>query len=96
MFLRYRTIFCPQSQTKHGEAAFSHYAPRRKAVAPTLTSFKSRLKTSLFDAAFDIKTTTLGLYCLLSQASLKKKGEYLQSFVLFNLTLIALLIELMF
>lgn len=83
MFLRYWTIFCPQSQTKHGEAAFSHYAPHRKAVAPTLTSFKSRLKTSLFDTAFDIRTTALGLYCLLSLKLVFKKMVNISSLLFF-------------
>lgn len=79
MFLRKWTIFCPQSQTKHGEATVSHCASRRKTLAPTLFSFKSRLKTSLFHTVFDVRTSALWLYCLLSQ-------ESLQNLVLINIS----------
>ena len=50
----------PRVRTKHGEAAFSYYAPyiwnklpETCRSAATLSSFKSRLKTFLFAAAFD-------------------------------------------
>ena len=50
----------PRIRTKHGEAAFSFYAPQIWNKLPencrnaeTLSSFKSRLKTHLFTAAFD-------------------------------------------
>ena len=49
----------PKVRTKHGEAVFSYYAPNiwnelseNCRSAPTLTSFKSRLKTFLFATAF--------------------------------------------
>ena len=49
----------PRVRTKHGEAALSYYAPHiwnklyeNCRSAPTLTSFKSRLKTFLFATAF--------------------------------------------
>lgn len=56
MFLRVPDYFLLSElkKKKHGEAAFRHYATHRKAVAPTPS--KSRLKTSLFDAAFDVKS----------------------------------------
>ena len=50
----------PRVKTKHGEAAFSFYAPHiwnkipeNCRSADTLSSFKSRLKTFLFAAAFN-------------------------------------------
>uniref|UniRef100_A0A3B3B5V6 Reverse transcriptase domain-containing protein n=1 Tax=Oryzias melastigma TaxID=30732 RepID=A0A3B3B5V6_ORYME len=50
----------PRVRTKHGEAAFSFYAPQiwnrlpeNLRSAETLSVFKSRLKTHLFSAAFD-------------------------------------------
>ncbi|XP_073804016.1 uncharacterized protein isoform X1 [Danio rerio] len=49
----------PRVQSKQGESAFSHYAPRcwnqlpeMIRCAPTLGTFKSRLKTHLFSCAF--------------------------------------------
>ncbi|KAF7651872.1 hypothetical protein LDENG_00104180 [Lucifuga dentata] len=49
----------PRVKTKHGEAAFSYYAantwnklPDDLRLAPTLTAFKSRLKTFMFTVAF--------------------------------------------
>ncbi len=49
----------PGPRTKHGEAAFSFYAPNiwnklpeNCRSAETLNAFKSRLKTFLFAAAF--------------------------------------------
>ena len=51
----------PRVRTKHGEAAFSYYAPSIWNKLPeicrsaaTLTTFKSRLKTFLFAAAFNL------------------------------------------
>ena len=50
----------PRVKTKHGEAAFSFYAPHiwnkipeNCRSADTLSAFKSRLKTFLFAAAFN-------------------------------------------
>ena len=50
----------PRIKSKHGKAAFGHYAPsswnklpQDLRYAPTLLTFKSRLKTLLFSAAFD-------------------------------------------
>ena len=50
----------PRVRTKHGEAAFSYYAPNIWNKLPeicrsaaTLTTFKSRLKTFLFAADFN-------------------------------------------
>lgn len=49
----------PRVQTRHGEAAFSYYAahnwnklPAELKSAPTLSTFKSRLKTFLFRCAY--------------------------------------------
>ena len=48
----------PRVKTKHGEAAFSFYAPHiwnklpENCRSATLSSFKSQLKTFLFAAAF--------------------------------------------
>ncbi|KAF7648112.1 hypothetical protein LDENG_00161870, partial [Lucifuga dentata] len=50
----------PEVRTKHGEAAFSFSAPQvwnklpeDLRSAPTLNSFKTRLKTFLFNIAFN-------------------------------------------
>jgi len=55
------SLLCiPRTRTKHGEAAFSSYAPliwnklpENCKSAESLSSFKSRLKTHLFRIAFD-------------------------------------------
>ncbi|KAK0132374.1 hypothetical protein N1851_032740 [Merluccius polli] len=53
-------IVKPRVQTKHGEAAFSCYAaqhwnklPAELKSAPTVSIFKSKLKTLLFSCAYD-------------------------------------------
>uniref|UniRef100_A0AAQ5X7A8 Reverse transcriptase domain-containing protein n=1 Tax=Amphiprion ocellaris TaxID=80972 RepID=A0AAQ5X7A8_AMPOC len=53
-------LLVPRVKTKHGEAAFSFYAPyiwnklpENCRSAETLSTFKSSLKTYLFSAAFD-------------------------------------------
>ena len=52
-------LVVPRINSKHGKAAFGHYAPtswnklpKDLRYAPTLLTFKSRLKTLLFSAAF--------------------------------------------
>jgi len=40
----------PRIHSKHGESAFSYYAQIR--CAPTVVTFKSRLKTHLFSYVF--------------------------------------------
>ena len=53
-------LIVPRTNTKHGEAAFCHYAthswnklPEDLRSAPTLPVFKTRLKTYLFTVAFN-------------------------------------------
>lgn len=52
-------LIIPRVNTKHGEAGFSYYAtnswnklPEDLRLAPTLTAFKTRLKTFMFALAF--------------------------------------------
>ena len=52
-------LVVPKIKSKHGKAAFGHYAPTLwnklpidLRFSPTLAAFKSRLKTQLFIAAF--------------------------------------------
>ena len=53
-------LIVPRIKTKHGKAAFSHYAtdswnklPDDLRSAPTLPIFKNRLKTLMFASAFN-------------------------------------------
>ena len=53
-------LVVPRIKSKHGKAAFGHYAPtswnklpKDLRDTPTLLAFKSRLKTLLFSTAFD-------------------------------------------
>ena len=52
-------LIIPRVKTKHGKAGFSYYAtiswnklPEDLRLAPTLSTFKTRLKTFMFALAF--------------------------------------------